>query len=111
MNALSRTLERAIENLNASGNRSAYARDVLRGRAAWSGADLKGKAKQFSSGYYSQRIKAKHALFAAGGTLLHVERNRLVAAVRIGVDDYGNSVYTTEDGTAVQRTAAQARHL
>ncbi len=111
MNALNRTIKVAIENLDKAGNRSAYARDVLLGRAAWSGGDLKGKAKQFSAGYYHQRIKAKYALFAAGGVLLHVERNRLITAVPVGMDDYGNAVYATELGIAVQLTAAQARHV
>ena len=88
--------------------RARYARDVIHGDQRWSGADLKGKAKKFGAGYARQRTRARTALFAAGGMILAINRGRHVTAVPVGTDDYGNAVYATPDGVAVQTTANRA---
>ena len=94
-------LTTATEILRARGNRSHYARDVLRGWQNWSGSDLKGAAKKFGAGYAVERAAARSALFAAGGQLVPVDHGRLVAARHVGQDDFGNQIVETVDGTAI----------
>jgi len=86
---------RSIIESAAATLRGQYARDVLSGRQAWSGADLQGKAREYYSSYARQRVKAAAALRNAGGTILRCEHNRLATAVLVCVDDYGNQVYAT----------------
>lgn len=88
--------------------RARYARDVIEGYQRWSGSDLRGKARKYGAGYARQRTRARTALFAAGGMILAVDRGRHVTAVPVGTDDYGNAVYATPSGTAVQVTANRA---
>jgi hypothetical protein len=89
-------------------NRARYARDVIYGDQRWSGSDLKGKARKFGAGYARQRTRARTALFNAGGMILAINRGRHVTAVPVGTDDYGNAVYATPNGVAVQVTANRA---
>ena len=89
-------------------SRARYARDVIEGYQRWSGADLKGKARKFGAGYARQRTRARTALFDAGGMILAVDHGRHVTAVPVGTDDYGNAVYATPSGAAVQVTANRA---
>lgn len=99
---INKVLARASEILAERNPRARYAQAVLAGRQNWSGSDLQGKARYYGSSYERGRRLAKQALFEAGGQLAYVGRNgRLVAAVRVGTDDYGNAVYQTELGPAV----------
>lgn len=99
---LNNIIARASEILAERNPRAQYAQDVLAGKQNWSGSDLRGKARYYSSSYARGRRLAARALFDAGGQLAYVGRNgRLVAAVRVGMDDYGNAVYQTELGPAV----------
>lgn len=99
---LNNVLARAAEILAERHPRAQYAQAVLAGRQNWAGSDLRGKARQYSSSYARGRQYAARALRDAGGSLAYVGRNgRLVAAVQVGMDDYGNVVYQTELGPAV----------
>ena len=81
--------------------RAVYARDVIEGRQAWSGSDLRGKAGQFSSRYAKQRSHARVCLVAVGGSIVPVgQRGKQITAVRLCVDDFGNEVYETLNGLA-----------
>lgn len=95
------TIRRAVQILDATGNRSGYARDVLLGHQRWSGADLKGKAKRFGASYARQRGAATQALHRAGGVLVQRAdaHGLLVAAVPAGQDDYGTALYVLQDDT------------
>lgn len=106
MNRLSRVIRDAKATLNP---RARYAQAVITGDRLWSGADIKGHAKRWSSSYALQRAKARYAVEAAGGLVLPINHGFLVTAVPVGQDDYGNALYKTTHGTAVQHTAAQAR--
>ena len=99
-------IDTACDSLSA---RQSYARDVIAGRQRWSGADLTGKAKKYGVGYYVQRNIAREALDRAGGVVVAVEHGRLVTGVHVGQDDYGNAVYHTTEGAAVQVSASSAR--
>lgn len=103
------TLQRAHDILRASHPRAGYAHDVLNGIQKWSGADLKGKARKFSGGYHRQRQHAAKALRDAGGCIIAINRGRCVTAIYLGADDYGNAIYGTPRGVAIQSTRAQAR--
>jgi hypothetical protein len=91
--------------------RGAYARDVVTGQQRWSGADLRGKAKNYGSRYGRQRRKAEKALEAAGGEVVAVEHGRLVTGVAICVDDYGNQVYMTAVSLVRPLTRAQCKSI
>lgn len=99
---LNSVLARAAEILAKRNPRAQYAQAVLAGKQNWAGSDLQGKARYYGSSYERGRRLAKQALFEAGGQLAYVGRNgRLVAAVQVGMDDYGNAVFQTELGPAV----------
>ena len=99
---LNNILARASKILAERHPRAQYAQDVLAGNQNWAGPDLRGKARHYGSSYERGRQYAKRALFEAGGQLAYVGRNgRLVAAVRVGIDDYGNALYQTQLGPAV----------
>ena len=99
---LNSVLARASEILAGRNPRAQYAQAVLAGKQNWAGSDLRGKARQYSASYERGRRLAKQALIDAGGSLAYVGRNgRLVAAVQVGMDDYGNALYQTELGPAV----------
>lgn len=102
-----RVAEEAKARLSA---RQCYARDVLDGRQAWSGADLRGAASTWGGSYARQRGKAAQALRAAGGVILPGENNRLCTAVLIGTDDYGNAVYATRHGFAAPNRTGKQLH-
>lgn len=86
--------------------RQNYARDVIMGYQAWSGADLKGKARRYGGGYARQRDTARSAVNAAGGLVLPVgNAGRLCLCERIGMDDMGNALYATTQGPAVARAS------
>lgn len=99
---LNNIIARATEILAERSPRAQYAQDVLAGKQNWSGSDLRGKARHYGASYARGRRYAAWALLEAGGILAYVGRNgRLVAAVRVGMDDYGNAVYQTQIGPAV----------
>jgi len=104
--ALRAVVNAAIAALNP---RAHYAADTIVGRQRWSGSDLRGKAKRFGHTYAVQRAKAGAALRRAGGWVVAVDRGLLVTAVSIGVDDYGNEIFDTVRGIAVQASAHRAR--
>jgi len=104
--ALRAVVNKAIAALNP---RAHYAADTIIGRQRWSGSDLQGKAKKYSYGYSVQRAKAGAALRKAGGWVVAVDRGLLVTAVSIGMDDYGNEIFDTTRGIAVQASAHRAR--
>jgi hypothetical protein len=91
--------------------RGAYARAVVAGQQRWSGADLRGKAKNYGSTYARQRHKAEKALEAAGGEVVVVEHGRLVTGVALCVDDYGNQIYLTATSLVRPLTRAQCRSI
>ena len=91
--------------------RGAYAKAVVTGQQRWSGADLRGKAKNYGSTYARQRRKAEKALEAAGGEVVVVEHGRLVTGVAICVDDYGNQVYMTAVSLVRPLTRAQCKSI
>lgn len=96
MKRLNSIVARACASLPA---RCRYARDVIRGNQAWSGADLRGAARRWGSGYARQRSAARAALFDAGGCVVALRRTgRLLTACRIGMDDAGNALYATDEG-------------
>jgi len=105
-NKLAVVISAALAALNP---RAHYAADTIRGRQRWSGSDLKGKAKKFGYGYSVQRDKAYAALRAAGGRIVAINKGLLVTAVQVGVDDYGNMIFDTPKGVAVQISSARAR--
>jgi len=84
MEIIDQKTKEAIALLDQWGNRSEYARSVLRGYQRWSGADLKGKAKKFGASYARQRKIAAKAWTQVGGELIRVEHGLIVSAVRIG---------------------------
>ena len=88
----------AHETLRSTFPRARYAHDVLAGSQWWSGADLKGAARKYGGSYARQRSNARWALHDAGGVILAVEHGRLVSALPIGMDDFGNAVYETRRG-------------
>lgn len=90
--------------------RGQYGHAVIDGRQNWSGSDLQGMAKKYPRGYGEARVIALHAIERAGGTMINVECNRLCTALPIGMDDYGNALFETRSGVAVQHTRKQARH-
>lgn len=91
-----RTVIRACASLKP---RQGYARDVIRGRQIWSGADLQGKARLYGTGYARQRMHASSAWYDAGGCIVALRRTgQLVSAIYIGMDDYGTALYETRGG-------------
>lgn len=82
--------------------RQQYARAVIRGRQLWSGADLRGRAKRWGAGYARQRRAARDALWAAGGDIVPTYHGRLVTAVYVGADDYGDALYRTDEAVTVR---------
>lgn len=106
---LNSTITRAAEILAARSPRARYAQAVLAGKQNWSGSDLRGKARHYSASYARGRRHAARALIDAGGSLAYAGRyGRLVAAVQVGTDDYGNALYQTQIGPAV---AGKSRRL
>ena len=92
----SETVRRALAKL---GPRQTYAAAVIGGRQAWSGADLKGKAKRFGGSYARQRAKARVAWLESGGDIVAMRRTgKLISAVCIGADDFGAALYADEWG-------------
>lgn len=100
MKNMQQVIDVAADLLNP---RAGYARDVLTGYQRWSGGDLEGKARKFGAWYAGQRGAAYRALQKAGGCVVPVSHGRLVTAVYVGADDYGNAIYHTTDGVAVPR--------
>ena len=49
--------------------RGTYQRDLLEGRARWSGSDLRGKARQYGGRYATSRANLATRLEAAGHTV------------------------------------------
>lgn len=94
----------ALRALRASNPRAGYAADVIAGRQNWSGSDLRGKARSYSTGYYHQRGNAYRALREAGGQVIPVRHGRLVSAAYVGVDDFGRKVFETRQGFVVPTT-------
>jgi len=105
-NKLGTVISAAIAALNPRAN---YAADTIVGIQRWSGADLKGKAKKYSDSYAVQRSKAGAALTKAGGRVVAINNGLRVTAVQVGVDDYGNVIFDTLEGLAVQASAARAK--
>jgi hypothetical protein len=105
MNAIQSTTARALAMLDASGNRSDYAREVIQGARMWSGNDLRGKAKKWASGYYRQRCAALTAWKRVGGVQVYAgPTGELVGAVIVGTDEWGNALYATaQHGVCVAR--------
>jgi hypothetical protein len=101
---LSKVIANAQRILREEHPRAGYASDVLCNVQNWSGSDLKGKARKYSTGYYHQRGHAYDALYRAGGQVIPVRHGRLVSAVCVGVDDYGNKVFETRGGYVVPTT-------
>ena len=62
----------------------ACARRVILGLQRWSGADLRGRARDYGAGYARQRSAARRALEAAGGTVVaHGPHGRPVTGAQI----------------------------
>lgn len=91
--------------------RGAYAQNVVTGQQRWSGADLRGKAKNYGSTYARQRRKAEKALEAAGGEVVVVEHGRLVTGVALCVDDFGNQIYMTAVSLVRPLTRKQCKSI
>ena len=106
MTAINTITARALQHLTAR-QRAGYAGDVLRGAQRWSGADLRGKARKYGAHYARQRAIASRAWWAAGGRLLAIEHGRIVSAVPVGMDDYGDAIYSTRAGTYRAPNSAQ----
>ena len=103
------TLENIIEAATARlTSRQHYAAAVLCGAQRWSGADLMGKAKKYGASYAAQRGHAGLALRRAGGCVVAIENGLLVTGVRVGQDDFGDAIFSTERGPRVQKTASRA---
>jgi hypothetical protein len=110
MKALETMRKNACNILTMDGNRSEYARDVVRGTQSLSGSDLKGKAKKFSASYHDQRIKAYWAVVNTGmgdAFNLKFQRNRRVFGAYCGQDDYGNALVDTDYGTKIYSVDCQ----
>ena len=101
MSKLLNTIYAAVDSLHKEHPRASYAADVILGYQAWSGADLKGKARKYSMSYHCQRARAGSFFRSCGGLILPVDNGKLVSAVYIGQDDYGNAIYDTLQGIAV----------
>ena len=101
MSKLLNTIYAAVDSLHEKHPRASYAEDVILGYQAWSGNDLKGKARKFSASYYYQRIRAGSFFRRSGGLILPVDNGKLVSAVYLCQDEYGNAVYETLQGVAV----------
>lgn len=79
--------------------RAGYAEDVIIGAQNWSGSDLRGKAAKYGAGYARQRKHARDAWECAGGDLLRLRNSgRIVSAVLLCTDDYGNEVFASDLG-------------
>jgi len=78
MKTLNEVQTEAIASLSP---RQRYAAEVIRGQRRWSGADLKGKAKQYSGSYERQRNLAQVAFMRAGGLILPINEGLRVSAV------------------------------
>lgn len=91
--------------------RGEYQKAVISGRQTWSGSDLLGLAKKYGSKYNASRERAFAALRAAGGAVIAVEHGRLVTAVKVCVDEYGNEVYATRRRFVRPTTPKQCRPL
>lgn len=87
METFESVIEAAIANLHP---RARYARDVIRGRQRWSGADLRGLAKtRFGPAYAAQRDNALRALERAGGAVISIApHGLLITAVPVGEGRY-----------------------
>ena len=79
---------------------SEYACDVIMGLRAWSGADLQGKAKKYGRSYAVQRNRAAECFDICNGVRVRANR-RIVSAVYLCMDDYGNAVYQSTIGIVV----------
>lgn len=102
MNAYQSMIDSARNILSKNHPRAGYADDVLRGAQAWSGADLKGKARKFGASYAGQRRYARQALIAAGGVLVAIKQTgRLISALYVGQDDFGAAVYVSAKGPLI----------
>ena len=101
MSKLLKTIHAAVDSLHEKHPKASYAADVILGYQSWSGSDLKGKARKFSMSYYYQRIRAASFFRCSGGLILPVNNGKLISAVYLGQDDYGNAVYDTLQGIAV----------
>jgi hypothetical protein len=99
--------DQAIVTLSAALPRAQYARAVLRGHQAWSGADLQGKARRYSAGYATQRNRARYHLHLAGGSLAYDgnDHGRVIPVVWLDGPHDGPRWCLTWDGVAVQRGA------
>lgn len=107
MKSLKEIREDACKHLT---NRQQYARDVVWGRALWSGADLRGNAKRWSNSYRIQRDRAKAAFFAAGGVLVAYDYGRIISAAPAGTLD-GREVYETDYGWVVKTESGRVKRL
>ena len=101
MSKLLNTIYAAVDSMQKEHPRASYAADVILGYQAWSGADLKGKARKYSMGYHYQRTRAESFFRRSGGLILPINNGKLVSAVYLCQDDYGNAVYDTLQGIAV----------
>ena len=90
MNTLTQTKQTALNLLQAQGSRSDYARDVIRQRQLWSGADLQGNARRWSASYAKQRRAALGAWLDAGGCIVRYCRAHVSAVIRC-TDDMGHA--------------------
>ena len=97
MNELQTVIEEALSYLSPRAW-DGYTGAVIRGSRNWSGSDLEGKAKYYGAEYARQRKIAYGALVAAGGSVIRIEHGRLVTAVEVGTDDFGDSIYQTKYG-------------
>ena len=100
-------IDAAIAQLNP---RARYARDVIRGRQKWSGADLRGLAKtRFGAAYAAQRHNALRALERAGGTVISIAPSgKRVTALALPDGRYqtaSGSIWEHVDGYAHYRRA------
>lgn len=87
--------------------RCTYGIAVLQGAQNWSGSDLQGKARRYGASYMHARQVALTRLLSVGGMVLTVENNKMLTAVPVCVDDYGNEVYATRRGFAWPNTRKQ----
>jgi hypothetical protein len=107
MSKLHSVIATAISTLSP---RQQYAASVLRGHQAWSGADLKGKARKYGSSYSRQRGQAKDALYASGGQIIALQHaGKLVSAVVLCTDDFGNQILETNSGLVIPHTKTRCR--
>lgn len=107
---LSRVIESARDALLRDHPRASYADDVLGGHRAWSGADLRGKARKFAGSYARQRMRAAQYLRDAGGAIGYVGRyGKACAVVCVGMDDFGSAIYQSQLGTGIAADPAHRR--